>query len=109
MAGHASSLPGPLGLEAGGHSEKKQCFAELKQWMDGLAILESKLNGKRFDSGNNCLSFTCGLGVNGSGVSTAPDRLCSPTPYQGITSCIMMKLKGYRSESSGVTGKDEKM
>ncbi len=34
MADHASSLPGPLGLEAGGQRENLLCFHELKQWMD---------------------------------------------------------------------------
>lgn len=42
MVGHASSLPGPLGLGAGGHTEREY-LNELEQWMDGLAILPSKL------------------------------------------------------------------
>lgn len=72
MAGHASSLPGPLGLEAGGHIERMcNVLNELKQWMDKRAILASKLYGKRFHFKDNCLSFSHAFGVDGHGASTA--------------------------------------
>lgn len=47
MAGYASSLPGPLGLEAGGHTERMFQLDDIVDgWMDGVVVLASKFSGK---------------------------------------------------------------
>lgn len=69
MVGHASSLPGPLDL--GAERDKKSIFDEdgtVNRWTDNFAV---KTVWRRFDLRDNCPSFTCCIGVDGDGVSTA--------------------------------------
>lgn len=85
MAGRASSLPGPLGLEAGGQN-REAVFSKVNQWTDRVAILAWKKGWTFFFF---LFFFAVAIAL------TSYNKLCNDA-----TDC---------SGSNDVTGKDEKV
>lgn len=63
--------------------------ARVDRWT-GNSIIQTVW--KRFDFGDNCLSFSHGVWVDGYVLSTAHIRLCSNIPRGAVKSSIMMQL-----------------